>query len=38
MTTVAMVAWAGDLVQKHQDQIGKCLVRHLTVFLLVDLS
>jgi hypothetical protein len=38
MTTVATVAWADDLVQKHQDQIGKCLVWHLTVFLLVDLS
>jgi hypothetical protein len=37
MTTTA-VAWASDLVQKHQDYIGKCLTWHLTVFFFISLS
>jgi hypothetical protein len=30
-TTATMVAWAGDLMQKRQDQISKCSSRHLTM-------
>jgi hypothetical protein len=38
MTSVAAVAWAGDFVQKRDDEIGKCSSQHLTVFLCFDLS